>query len=80
MTADRFHHPAADDDEVLLGNMFAGDFPMVGWQTKRKVQPSYGTDGKRITTQGFVSVLVKRSEIEAAGVGIPDIGPIDHRW
>jgi hypothetical protein len=75
----RPRHPEADDDEVLIGNMFASDFPNVGWSTKRKAR-SYQLDGKRITTPGFVSVLVKRAEIEAAGVPIPADGVVDHRW
>jgi hypothetical protein len=72
-------HPEAVGDEVLIGNMFAGDFHAVGWKTKRKAK-SYQLDGTRITTAGFVSVLVSRAEIEAAGVAITLSGPIDHRW
>ena len=49
--------PEAADDEVLIGNMFACDFPAVGWSTKRKAK-SYQLNGERITTPGFVSVLV----------------------
>jgi hypothetical protein len=72
-------HPEAQGDEVLVGNVFGVDFKAVGWRTKRRAKP-YQLDGKRITTVGFVSVLVSRAEIEVAGVAIPDAGPIDHRW
>ena len=75
----RPQHPEASGDEILIGNMFACDFPKVGWRTKRKAK-SYQLDGRRITTAGFVSVLVSRAEIEAAGVVIPPDGPVDHRW
>lgn len=77
--SERPTHPEAVGDEVLLGNMFGCDFAAVGWETKRKAK-SYKLDGKRITAPGFISVLVSRAEIVAAGVGIPPFGPIDHRW
>ena len=69
----RPRHPEAEADEELIGNMFAGDFKAVGWQSKRKAR-AYQLDGKRINTAGFISVLVSRREIEAAGVAIPDDG------
>lgn len=77
--SDRPRHPEARGDEVLIGNMFACDLPNVGWHTKRRAK-AYQLDGKRITTAGFISVLVSRAEIEAAGVLIPATGIIDHRW
>jgi len=77
--ATRPKHPEATGDEVLIGNMFSCDFLAVGWRTKRTAK-SFQLDGKRITTRGFVSVLVSRAEIEAAGVAIPPDGVVDNRW
>ncbi len=70
-------HPEAIGDEVLIGNMWLTDFPTVGWKTKRKAAP-YLLNGRRVTTPGFVSVLVSRAELEAAGVAIPIAGQIDY--
>ncbi len=71
-------HPEAADTEVCVGNMWACDFPKVGWKSKRLGKVSYDCDGTRIPT--FRPVFVTRSEVEAAGVEIPDVGPVDHRW
>lgn len=74
-------HPEATATEVLIGNMWRSDFPKVGWKTKRLGKTAYLTNGKPIPkSQAFAPVFVQRAEIEAAGVPIPDSGPIDHRW
>lgn len=74
-------HPEALEGEVLIGNMWGSDFPKVGWKTKRAGRIAYLTNGKPIPKrQAFVPCFVQRAEIEAAGVDIPDEGPIDHRW
>lgn len=78
MSGARPRHPDAVGDEVMIGNMFACDVAAVGWKTKRKAMP-FQLDGKPITSS-FVSVLVSRAEIEAAGVSISAERPIDHRW
>jgi hypothetical protein len=78
MTAERVRHPEADADEIWIGNMFAVDFPKVGWETKRMGEVAYEARGRRIAN--FRPVFVKRAEIEAAGVPIPATGPMDHRW
>lgn len=73
-------HPEQTDDDVWIGNMQAADFKHVGWTTKRIGKRPQEMSGKAITTAGFRPVFVKRSEIEGAGVPIPDSGPVDHRW
>lgn len=74
-------HPEARDGEVLIGNMWGVDFAKVGWTTKRRGMVAYFTDGRPIPkSQAFVPCFVQRSEIEAAGVDIPETGVIDHRW
>jgi hypothetical protein len=74
-------HPEARDGEVLTGNMWRSDFAKVGWKTKRRGKIAYLTDGRPIPkSQVFVPCFVQRSEIEAAGVDIPEDGVIDHRW
>lgn len=76
----RFNHPDAAPGEILLGGMFAADVASVGWASARAVRPAYDMTGQRITTPGWVNVLVAEAEVLAAGVPIPDTGPIDHRW
>lgn len=75
----RPRHPEAIGDEVMIGNMFTCDFPLVGWSTKRKAT-CYNLAGERLRPAGFVSILVSRAEIEAVGVVVPDSGTVDHRW
>jgi hypothetical protein len=78
-------HPEQQNGEVLIGQMFRADFKMVGWKTKRRGVTAYFMDGKQKgkaipKSQGFCPVFVQRAEIEAAGVAVPETGPIDHRW
>jgi len=76
----RAAHPDALVGEVCIGNVYKVDFPAVGWATKRLGHTAVGTDGERVRGGNMRPVLVARAEIEAAGVAIPDEGPIDHRW
>lgn len=76
----RPRHPDAEDDEVHIGNCWRTDAPAIGWRTKRLVAPCLNSDGQLFRTPGFCAVLVKRAEIEAAGIRIPNTGPVDHRW
>lgn len=80
MAIDRFRHPEATPDETCIGNVYACDFPMIGWTTKRLGKVPYGSDGQRLKGGSMRPVLVKVAEIEAAGVPIPATGPVDHRW
>lgn len=74
-------HPEALEGEVWIGNMWGSDFPKVGWKTKREGKVAYLTNGRPIPkSQGFVPCFVRRSEIEAAAVDIPEHGVVDHRW
>lgn len=75
-------HPEAKAGEVWIGNMWRADFAKVGWQTKRRGEVAYFSDGRAIPkSQVFAPCFVMRVEIEAAGVEIPnDNRPIDHRW
>lgn len=68
--------------EVSIGNMLRTDFISVGWNTKRPGKTAYFASGRPIPkSQGFCPVFVQRSEVEVAGVAIPeDGGTIDHRW
>lgn len=74
----RADHPEATETEVCIGNMWACDFPRVGWKSKRMGKVSYDRDGRPIPT--FRPVFVLRTEIEADDVEIPDVGPVDHKW
>lgn len=71
-------HPEAQPGEVAIGNIWASDFLMIGWASRRLGKMSYDATGKHIPN--FKPVFVLRSEIEAAAVSIPDLGPVDHRW
>lgn len=74
-------HPEAHPDETWIGNLFATDFKLVGWTTKRRGETAYMANGNAIPrNQGFRPVFVTTSELTAAGVQIPDTGTIDHRW
>lgn len=73
-------HPEAEPDEVRIGNMFKCDFRNVGWTTKRLGRVAYDTLTGEKLSGGFRPVFVRRAEIEAAGIPIPDVGPIDHMW
>ena len=64
--------------EVFVGNLWAADFPRVGWRTKRLGRTSLDARGKPIPNMR--PAFAARTEIDAAGVPIPDAGPIDHRW
>lgn len=73
-------HPEADPNEVHIGNVYGADFQMVGWKTKRLGIRAMGSDGEVLKGGNMKPVFVKRAELEAAGVEIPDEGPVDHRW
>jgi hypothetical protein len=76
----RVTHPLQRDDEVLLGSMFASDVRHLRWKSARAVTPAIDSDGNTIAPRTFVSVLVLRAELKAAGVHIPDRGPVQHLW
>lgn len=77
----RIQHPEATAGEVFMGNLYAADFPAVGWSTKRMGKiPRDTLLGKPLKGGNMRPVFIQRAEVEAAGVEIPDIGPIDHRW
>jgi hypothetical protein len=78
-------HPEILSGEILIGQMFKSDFKFVGWKTKRRGMTAYFMVGNKKgqaipKSQGFCPVFVARAEIEAAGVAIPETGPVDHRW
>jgi hypothetical protein len=74
-------HPEANPHETWIGNMFALDFKQVGWITKRLGRTAYLANGKPIPrSQGFRPVFVATNEIQATGIEIPEVGPVDHRW
>jgi hypothetical protein len=79
-TTGRFQHPEAQAGELWLGNVYACDFPAIGWTTKRLGREPFDSRGVPLRGGTMRPVLVQRSEIEAAGVAIPAIGAIDHRW
>jgi hypothetical protein len=76
----RLVHPEADPDEVWIGNVYKVDFPAIGWETKRLGIKPLDMSGERLKGGNMRPVFVKRREIEAAGVPIPEYGPVDHRW
>jgi len=76
----RFRHPEAHDDEVWIGNVWKVDFPAIGWESKRLGSQTYDAHGKHLPRDVMKPVFVKREELEAAGVAIPAMGPVDHRW
>lgn len=78
--AERFVHPEAVAGEVWLGNVYAVDFKFIGWTTKRLGSKPYDSYGAPLKGGNMRPVLVSRREIEEAGVAIPVVGPIDHRW
>ena len=77
---DRFVHPEATADEILIGNIYACDFARVGWKTKRLGKVALDHSGKKLKGGNMRPVFAARSEVLLAFVDIPDIGPIDHRW
>jgi hypothetical protein len=80
MPSERFRHPEAHDCEIWLGNLYAVDFNLVGWKTKRLGKEAFNSDGTPLRGGNMRPVLVQRAEIEAAGVEIPEVGAIDHCW
>jgi hypothetical protein len=78
--AERFAHPEAEAGEVWLGNVFAVDFKFIGWTTKRLGSKPYDSYGALLKGGNMRPVLVSRQEVEDAGVAIPAVGPINHRW
>lgn len=79
-TTRRFTHPEALLGEVWMGNLWAVDFPHVGWKSKRLGKLTYDSDGKRLVSGNMRPCFIALSEVEAARVPIPVKGPIDHRW
>jgi len=78
--AERFAHPEAEAGEVWLGNIYGVDFKHISWATKRLGREPYDSYGAPLKGGNMRPVLVSRQEVEDAGVAIPVVGPIDHRW
>lgn len=76
----RFVHPEATPEEVCIGNVYKVDFAKIGWSTKRMGEKPYDSFGAPLRGGNMRPAFVQRSELEAAGAEIPNIGPIDHRW
>lgn len=76
----RAQHPEATADEVHIGNVYSADFARVGWTSKRLGKWAIGSDGKGLKGGSMRPVFVSRVEIEAAGVPVPNVGPVGHRW
>ena len=79
MTA-RMVHPEQTPDEVWLGNVYRCDFLSIGWGSKRLGKQFLNSYGLPEAAGGMRPVFVRRAEVEAAGVEIPILGAIDHRW
>lgn len=78
--SERLQHPEATANEVWIGNIYPGDFGHIGWQTKRLGKRPLDSFGAPLKGGGFRPVFVARTELLAANVDIPAIGPVDHRW
>jgi hypothetical protein len=79
MTTERFQHPEAQPGEVWMANLWSVDFKHVGWTTKRLGRATFDSSGTPIGG-GMRPVFISRAEVVAAGVEIPIVGAIDHRW
>ena len=73
-------HPECKRGEVHIGNVYASDFGLVGWSSKRLGKVPRGADGIALKGGNMRPVFVQEREMRAAGCAIDGEGALDHRW
>ena len=75
----RFSHPESKPGEIWLANVEPTVFDSIGWKSKRLGNTPYDSLGYRLKGGTKRPVMVRQTEIEAAGVQIPALGAMELR-